>query len=615
VPGRDAEASTAGKASQVYLIVSRVASVGDTDDHPDQPQGCAAAGSTPPGACRRGDNPPVRCPDEARRLPAVSEVVRDAEMSGDAAQRPVVIFLSYRRGDTQWAARGIYDRLVNSYDRRNVFRDLDAIPAGVRFRDYIEKKISESDVFILLIGKAWASYEDELGRRRLELPRDPVRLEVETALKLGKQIIPVLIGGAPMPTERDLIPSILDLLEFNAAEVSDSRWEYDLGRLLRAVDEAVERSRRSSELTSAEDSIRPAASTTALEEPQHRTAHVQPDAGPDMSMPRQAAISSSARDALERGTRRDAEEQVRRDAEHEGREEDDLERHVHPGGAQPTRLEHEAAVRAVAFSPDSARLATASRDGVVRIAEVATGREIAQLPHQAGVFGVAFCPGGWRLVAASSDRALLWDLRTNRQLRWFAHDDRVWAVAFSPDGTRLVTASHDRSARLWDASNGQELARFLHGAPVAGVAFSPDGARVATASDDKTACTWDVITGDRLARVAHEGAVADVAFSPDGDKLATAGSDGTARIWNSANGVKLTEVKHDGPVHGVAYSPTGSRLATASYDHTARVWNPIRGIELKRLPHDGRVWAVAFSPDGRSLATGSHDRLARIWTL
>jgi WD40 repeat protein len=562
-------------------------------------------------------------------------------MSDDAAQRPVVIFLSYRRGDTQWAARGIYDRLATSFDRRNVFRDLDAIPAGVRFRDYIEKKLSESDVFLLLIGKTWALYQDETGRRRLEQPRDPVRLEVETALRLGIPIIPVLVEGAPMPTERDLVPSIVDLLEFNAAEVSDSRWEYDVDKLLQAINEAVGRSPRAGEPTSANASTPSVAPSTALEErdTQSRTAQIQPDVGSEVAVATGVDNSSSTGNALDPTTRNhettfeqhtparatgrersigvhlDGENHARWDIDHTGPSEDTPERQVHAPGVEPTRLVHDAAVRAVVFSPEGARLATASRDGAVRIAEVATGREIARLPHQAGVFDVAFCPGGTRVAAASSDKALLWDLRTNLQLRWFAHDDRVWAVAFSPDGTRLVTASHDRSARVWDASGGQELARVVHDGPVAGVAFSPDGAHVATASDDKTACVWDAVTGDWLARVAHEGAVGDVAFSPNGDKLATAGSDGTARIWNPANGVKLTEVTHDGPVHGVAYSPTGSRLATASYDHTARVWNPIRGIELKRLPHNGRVWAVAFSPDGRRLATASHDRFARIWTL
>ncbi|MCY1145459.1 toll/interleukin-1 receptor domain-containing protein [Actinoplanes sp. Pm04-4] len=171
----------------------------------------------------------------------MSGTVANAETASDTGQRPVVIFLSYRRGDTQWAARGIYDRLVDRYGRENVFRDLDAIPPGAKFRKYVERKISESDVFLLLIGRAWASYQDDRGRRRLEQPRDPVRLEVEAALRLGLPIIPVRVEGAPMPTESDLVPSIVDILEFNAAEVSDSRWDYDVDRLLRAITESAVR--------------------------------------------------------------------------------------------------------------------------------------------------------------------------------------------------------------------------------------------------------------------------------------------------------------------------------------------------------------------------------------
>ena len=165
-------------------------------------------------------------------------------MSQDAAGQPVAVFLSYRRGDTQWAARGLYEELADKYGRQNVFRDLDGVPPGARFRDYVEKKIAESNVFVLLIGKTWASYTDAAGRRRLELPRDPVRLEVETALRLGIPIIPVRVEGAPMPTEEDLVPSIVDLLEFNAAEVTDSRWEYDVNKLLQAIGATVERGRQ-----------------------------------------------------------------------------------------------------------------------------------------------------------------------------------------------------------------------------------------------------------------------------------------------------------------------------------------------------------------------------------
>src|SRR3954449_9163659 len=222
-------------------------------------------------------------------------------MSEDVAQRPVVIFLSYRRGDTQWAARGIYDRLVTRYGRKNVFRDLDAIPPGARFRDYVEKKISESDVLILLIGKAWAAYADETGRRRLEQPRDPVRLEVEAALRLGLPIIPVRVEGAPMPTEGDLVPSIIDLLEFNAAEVTDSRWDYDVDKLLWAINETVERR-----------------ASSRRRQPQ-RTRPRKPRARPDAEEQARREAEEQARREAEEQARRDAEEQARREAEEQAR--------------------------------------------------------------------------------------------------------------------------------------------------------------------------------------------------------------------------------------------------------------------------------------------------------
>src|SRR3954452_2172433 len=253
----------------------------------------------------------------------MSDLVRDAKMSGDAAQRPTVIFLSYRRGDTQWAARGIYDRLIDRFGRRNVFRDLDAIPPGARFRDYVEKKISESDVLILLIGKAWASYTDETGRRRLEQPRDPVRVEVETALRLGVPIIPVRVEGAPMPTEGDLVPSIYDLLEFNAAEVSDSRWDYDVDKLLWAINETVERRASSRRRQPQRTRPRKPRARPDAEEQARREAEEQARREAEGQARRDAeeqAEEQARRDAEER-TRREAEEQARREAEEQARRE------------------------------------------------------------------------------------------------------------------------------------------------------------------------------------------------------------------------------------------------------------------------------------------------------
>src|SRR5690242_7321770 len=338
----------------------------------------------------------------------MSDSVEDAKTSEDAAQRPAVIFMSYRRGDTQWAARGIYDRLVDRYGRKNVFRDLDAIPPGARFRDYVERKISESDILILLIGKAWASYADETGRRRLEHPRDPVRLELEIALRLGLPIIPVRVEGAPMPTEGDLVPSIVDLLEFNAAEVTDSRWEYDVDRLLWAINETVEgrlrpsapnsvgdrdteaQTRRDAEAQArreAEGKARQEAEERARQDAEERArrdaeekAHREAD-----ERARRDAEAQARRDA-EAQARRDAEAQARRDAEAQARR--DAEAQARRDAEAQARRDAEAQARQEAEERarrDAEEKGRREADGQARRdAEAQAGREAKEPEHRAG---------------------------------------------------------------------------------------------------------------------------------------------------------------------------------------------------------------------------------------
>jgi hypothetical protein len=154
-------------------------------------------------------------------------------ISDPERQTPPRIFLCYRRQDTQWAARSIYDKLSEKYD---VFRDIDSTPAGVKYSTWIESRVGQCDVMIVLIGGEWLSVDDA-GRRRLDLPKDWVRQEIEAALKRDVPVIPVLVQGAPMPSDEELPSSIADLTMFNAAEITDSRWNYDLERLLNAIEQ------------------------------------------------------------------------------------------------------------------------------------------------------------------------------------------------------------------------------------------------------------------------------------------------------------------------------------------------------------------------------------------
>src|SRR5690348_5237909 len=149
------------------------------------------------------------------------------------------IFLCYRREGTEGFARGIYESLAGKYGRDHVFRDIDSTPAGVRFSNWIKSRVSQCSVMVVLIGTAWSSVKDPAGQRRLDSPEDWVRQEIEAALERNIPIIPVRVEGAPMPSEDELPPSIADLIGFQSAEVTDSRWNFDMRVLIRDIDSLI----------------------------------------------------------------------------------------------------------------------------------------------------------------------------------------------------------------------------------------------------------------------------------------------------------------------------------------------------------------------------------------
>jgi hypothetical protein len=43
------------------------------------------------------------------------------------------IFISYRREESRWSARSLYDRLVTHFERKQIFMDVDTVKPGVDF--------------------------------------------------------------------------------------------------------------------------------------------------------------------------------------------------------------------------------------------------------------------------------------------------------------------------------------------------------------------------------------------------------------------------------------------------------------------------------------------------
>lgn len=142
------------------------------------------------------------------------------------------IFLSYRRRDSASATGRLADRLAEHFGPARVFHDHESILAGDDFAAAIRRAINVSTAVLAVIGPDWLDARDPQGRRRLDNPADEVRLEIEAALDAGVGVVPVLVEGAAMPPAARLPASLAAFARCQAVELSETRWRYDVDRLI-----------------------------------------------------------------------------------------------------------------------------------------------------------------------------------------------------------------------------------------------------------------------------------------------------------------------------------------------------------------------------------------------
>ncbi len=105
------------------------------------------------------------------------------------------IFICYRREDSGPSAGRLYDWLNERFGKDKVFFDIEGIPLGADFLDVIQERVSNCDALIVVIGRTWSACVDEYGVKRLQNPKDSVRVEATAALDRNICVIPVLVGG------------------------------------------------------------------------------------------------------------------------------------------------------------------------------------------------------------------------------------------------------------------------------------------------------------------------------------------------------------------------------------------------------------------------------------
>ncbi len=322
----------------------------------------------------------------------------------------------------------------------------------------------------------------------------------------------------------------------------------------------------------------------------------------------------------------------------------------------PGETKNGAAVKIV-FSPANRWLATTWDDGCVELRDLQAPHTPARrlTGHRNPVTDLAFTPDEARLVTASDKQFLseknailsmeaaarVWDLRdpqsAPRILR--GHEGSIECLVLSHDGRWLLTGSSDQTVKVWDLAVGDDAAKWtLHGHTkgVSGVAISTDGRWAASGGFDGVVSVWDLQAADPAASAVklagHGGTVRDVEFSADGRWLLTHGTkDNEGRLW-TMDGSRPAERSvilrgHRALVQVARFTPDGRWVLTAGDDKVARLWD-LRAPDPSAKPvvlagHEDSAAAIALSEDGSWVAVASGpaellprvDPTARLWNL
>jgi WD40 repeat protein/serine/threonine protein kinase len=309
------------------------------------------------------------------------------------------------------------------------------------------------------------------------------------------------------------------------------------------------------------------------------------------------------------------------------------------------------------YSPDGARIATASRENGVQLWDAQSGALIASVDDSSAprIMALEFSPDGALLAVGGMDgNVRLW--RTDSlepSVTLGPRQEVILNICFSNDGDRLLAVGDDGLVELWDVTTGSRIRTLQVPATVIFHAeFSSDSSLILTHGRDQT-MVWSeesidplcvipgtstrfrpsthefaVVRGSEVVgidgetgeetgfRAVHVAPLNTITYSPNGAYLVTAGSDGNSVIYGAEDGRAIATLAHGEPIHGTAFSPNSSVVVTFSSSGVFKLWHVPSRTEIARfIGHTDAAREVMFSPDSERLLSLGLDRIIHVWNV
>jgi WD40 repeat protein len=294
-----------------------------------------------------------------------------------------------------------------------------------------------------------------------------------------------------------------------------------------------------------------------------------------------------------------------------------------PADLITTLSAHQAAVNALAVTPDGAVGFSGGKDGKVILWDTTTAEQIMQIPAcQVAVNDIAISPSGEFVATAGADGFVkIWDAQTGDLITALdAHAKAANSVAFTDMagiGDRLYSGGDDGYLRGWSAEDDWAMVQEWHAneGGVNAVAINAAGSYVFTGGVDGRVCVFSINGGTRESVIqAYENAeVLCLAFNGNESCLLTGGTNGEVRGWDASTGSLVRTLRaHAGNVTHLQWVADDMMVLSSGEDGKVKLWNHDGELAGQFQAHVLGVRDFLIDPAG-ALVTAGSDFKIRVW--